>query len=95
MSYIPRSLHPASRVFRSSNGCCKRQSIRFTALASSCLILIATLLGSISSFAQSTNGIITGTISDTSGAALSHAQVVATDTQRGVSFKDVTNDAGL
>jgi len=95
MSYVPRSLHPTSHEIPSANGCCKRQSIPLIALSLSRLMLLVILLGSVTSLAQSTNGSITGTVSDTSGAAVSHAQVVATDTQRGVSFKDVTNDAGL
>ena len=95
MSYVPRILHRELHRFSLLNSRCAPKLITPLALALSLILVFADPLGFRTAFAQSTNGSITGTVSDVSGAAVSHAQVVATDTQRGVSFKDVTNDAGL
>ena len=52
------------------------------------------LLLSVSSQAQSTAGRVLGTLTDQSGAAVSGATVVVTDTQRGTSRTVVTDDSG-
>ena len=45
-------------------------------------------------FAQAVFGNITGTVTDPSGAAVPNAQVVITDTDRGVSYNTTTNSVG-
>ena len=66
---------------------------RMTALQS--LFLASTLLlFSVSGQAQSTAGRVLGTLTDQSGAAVSGATVVVTDTQRGTSRTVVTDDSG-
>jgi hypothetical protein len=45
--------------------------------------------------AQSTNGEVTGTVTDQSGNVVPGALVTITDTARGVAFKAMTNDAGV
>ncbi len=57
-------------------------------------IFLAFFAFSLSSVAQSTSGRILGTVSDPSGAALSGASVVVTDTERGISRNLTTDQAG-
>lgn len=58
------------------------------------LLGLVALLFPAASFAQSERGTITGTVQDASGAVIPAAKVVLTNTQTGVAFTTVTNDAG-
>lgn len=58
------------------------------------LTAITLLLFSVFSQAQSTAGRVLGTLTDQSGAAVSGATVVVTDTQRGTSRTAVTDESG-
>src|SRR5690242_16386951 len=62
---------------------------RAIAFAFACLTFAATLS------AQTTNASIYGTISDSSGGAVSKATVNATNTRTGVSLRTVSNEAGV
>ncbi len=61
-------------------------------------VLVISLLLSLpltrGAFAQAVFGNITGTVTDPSGAAVPNAQVVITDTDRGVSYNTTTNSVG-
>ena len=59
------------------------------------LVACAALLLSCRMNAQSTNGEVTGTVTDQSGNVVPGALVTITDTARGVAFKAMTNDAGV
>ncbi|HET9307026.1 MAG TPA: carboxypeptidase-like regulatory domain-containing protein, partial [Candidatus Sulfotelmatobacter sp.] len=48
-----------------------------------------------SAFAQSSNGQITGLVTDSSGAAVAGANLTATNTATGVSYRGTTNGAGV
>jgi len=58
------------------------------------LLAIATLLMPCRLSAQSTNGTVTGTVSDPQGNVVQGATVTLIDTQRGVTFTAQTNEAG-
>ena len=57
-------------------------------------LFAAALLFSVSSFAQSTSGDVTGTILDASGAAVPNATVTAENAGTGIKASAVTNAAG-
>lgn len=56
---------------------------------------LATVLLAIGTFAQSNSGSIQGTVTDSSGAALSGANVTGLNMDTGISTPTITNDAGL
>jgi Carboxypeptidase regulatory-like domain len=61
-------------------------------------VMLATivLLGCANqAFAQDVTATITGTVSDPSGAAIPGATVTAKSVERGTTFKDISNDAGI
>ena len=60
------------------------------------LVLIASccFLGSSSLTAQTFRGAIRGTVTDTSGAVIPNAQVIASDTATGITYNSVTSTAG-
>ncbi len=63
------------------------------------LVSLAVLLGlmvtSHGALAQSSNGQITGLVTDSSGAAIEGAKITATNTATGVSYNGTTNGAGV
>lgn len=62
------------------------------------LVLVATLgLTAVvpAAFGQDVTAAIVGTVTDPTGAPVSGAAVVATDTERGTVWKAQTNDTGL
>ena len=70
----------------------KMQFVGFAAVM--CALVL--LLGSANSaWAQEVTATITGTVTDSSGAAVAGATVTAKSVERGTVFKDVTNDLGL
>ena len=60
----------------------------------SLLIASCFFLGAMSSMAQTFRGAIRGTVTDTSGAVVVNAQVVATDTATGITYNSITSTAG-
>ena len=56
---------------------------------------LATLLVMCPSFAQTTTGAITGTVTDASGAAIPNVKVTATNTATNVATVSVSNGAGI
>ncbi len=58
------------------------------------IFTLATLLLTCQLGAQSTNGVVTGSVSDPEGNVVQGATVTLIDTARGVSFKATTNDSG-
>ncbi len=67
---------------------------RMTAASRLFVATFTLFLFSVSALAQSTAGRILGTLTDQSGAAVSGATVVVTDTQRGTSRTVTTDDSG-
>ena len=63
----------------------------FAALALGVLLL---LFAPAASFGQAVYGNITGTVTDSNGAAVPQAKVTITDTGKGVSFTTTTNESG-
>jgi len=58
------------------------------------LLLFVGVLGSLPLSAQEITAAIVGTVTDPSGAPISGASVIATDTERGTVWSTKTNDAG-
>jgi hypothetical protein len=69
-------------------------SRRMTAIRQTGLATLVVLLLSLTSWTQSTNGRILGSVNDQSGAAVAGASVVVTDMQRGTSRTLTTDAAG-
>ncbi len=78
-------------MYRAKNG--KRTSMLRVLV---CLLaLLSFVASSQSGFAQSSNGQITGLVTDSSGAAIDGATVSATNTATGVAYNGTTNGAGV
>jgi len=60
-----------------------------------CLALLSFLAVSRSGFAQSSNGQITGLVTDSSGAAVAGASITATNNATGVAYSSTTNGSGV
>src|SRR5438552_12650920 len=60
-----------------------------------CLALLSFLAASQSGFAQSSNGQITGLVTDSSGAAIEGATVSATSNATGVAYNTTSNGSGV
>src|SRR5215831_12251669 len=60
-----------------------------------CLILFTVLFIGSSSFAQTTNASLSGTVSDSMGARVPSVQITAKNTQTGIVLTNITNEAGL
>src|SRR5947208_3107837 len=60
-----------------------------------CLALLGFLITSQNGFAQSSNGQITGLVTDTTGAAVDGASVSATNKATGVAYTSTTNGSGV
>src|SRR5258708_6013391 len=58
------------------------------------VVMIALLCGANAAWGQEVSANITGTVTDSSGAAVSGASVTAKDTQRGIVFTEQTNTNG-
>jgi carboxypeptidase family protein len=72
---------------------CKRTSILRVLM---CVLALAGFIAANqSAFAQSSNGQITGLVTDSSGAAVAGANLTATNTATGVSYRGTTNGAGV
>ncbi len=61
---------------------------------SALLVIVLALILSVSSFAQVTTGVVTGRVSDSSGAVITSAQVKLTNTQTGVIQTTTTDSSG-
>ena len=59
------------------------------------LILFLVISGANSVFAQDVTATIAGSVTDQSGAAIAGATVTAKSVERGTTFKEVSNDAGI
>jgi hypothetical protein len=70
----------------------KLQSVGLTIL---CVTLLALLCGANRAWAQDVTATITGTVTDPSGAAVVGATVTAKSVERGLTYAEVTNEAGL
>jgi len=70
---------------------CKRTSMLRVLVC----VLAGFLAANQSAFAQSSNGQITGLVTDSSGAAVEGANLTATNTATGVSYRGTTNGAGV
>ncbi|HTW47571.1 MAG TPA: carboxypeptidase-like regulatory domain-containing protein, partial [Acidobacteriaceae bacterium] len=57
-------------------------------------ILAVSLLFVPRALAQATTGSITGTVTDTTGAVIPHADVVATEVSKGITFRGRSNEVG-
>ncbi len=60
-----------------------------------CILVLLALLSAGSAFSQAVNGSLLGTVTDASGATVPNAQVVATETNTGVSRSTRTSEAGI
>ena len=60
-----------------------------------CMVLLGFLAASSAVFAQSSNGQITGLVTDQSGAAIQDANITATNTATGVTYSGTSNGAGV
>ena len=60
-----------------------------------CLALLGFLITNQNGFAQSSNGQITGLVTDTTGAAVDGASVSATNKATGVAYTSTTNGSGV
>jgi hypothetical protein len=78
----------------SISGVFARRQGRRSAAACGLLAAFALLAFSLTGAAQSTSGRILGTVTDASGAAMSGARVIVTDTQRGTSRTLKTDESG-
>jgi len=64
-------------------------------LLMSCVAVVCLLLGAANLAGQTTNGQINGLVTDSSGAAVPGAKIVATNTATGVPYSTTTNESGL
>ena len=71
------------------------RKMQFVGLGAVMCALVLLLGGANSAWAQEVTATITGTVTDSSGAAVAGATVTAKSVERGTVFKDVTNDLGL
>src|SRR4051794_20284267 len=71
-------IRPNTHVFSNEKGFCELQKgvLQMRKLA---ILAAVTLLGSISMFAQTITGSITGTVADPSGAVVTNVKIVATN----------------
>lgn len=70
------------------------QAVRFPFLPLVLLLAGFLLLSPLAAWAQTITGTISGTVTDSSGAAINNADVTATNVANGFVFKSVTNDTG-
>lgn len=68
--------------------------LRITTLVSLCSVLVCGLLSG-SGLAQSSNGQISGLVTDPTGAAVQAVAIIATNTATGVTYTGTTNGAGV
>src|SRR6516165_800105 len=71
------------------------KKLKYVALSLCCVTLLFLLWGANATFAQEVTATITGTVIDSSGAAVAGASVTAKSVERGVPYTGVTNDAGI
>ena len=71
------------------------KKLHFLGMGIVCMMLVALLCGANAAWGQDVTAAITGTITDSSGAAVSGASVTAKDTQRGTVWTEQTNTDGL
>jgi Carboxypeptidase regulatory-like domain len=71
------------------------RKVQSLCLALGCLALVVLLFGANATFAQEVTAAITGTVTDPSGAAIAGATVTAKSVERGISYTNTTNDAGI
>jgi hypothetical protein len=71
------------------------RKMQFLGLAAVVCALVLLLGSANSAWAQEVTATITGTVTDSTGAAVAGATVTAKSVERGTVFKDVTNDLGL
>ena len=71
------------------------KKLKYVALSFCCVTLLFLLWGANATFAQEVTATITGTVIDSSGAAVAGATVTANSVERGVPYTGVTNDAGI
>jgi Carboxypeptidase regulatory-like domain len=60
-----------------------------------CLSLVLLMCGANAAFAQEVTATITGTVTDSSGAAIAGAKVIAKSVERGITYNGETNDSGI
>src|ERR1035438_2145259 len=72
---------------------CDKRALRSRVLF--CLALLGFLAASESGFAQSSNGQITGLVTDSSGAAVEGARISAINNATGVAYKTTSNGSGV
>ncbi len=71
------------------------KKLQFLGLGIVCTMLVALLCGANAAWGQDVTAAITGTVTDSSGAAVSGAKVTAKDTERGTVWTEQTNTDGL
>ena len=71
------------------------KNLQSATLVLCCFMLVLLLWGQNSVVAQDVTATIAGTVTDQSGAAIAGATVTAKSVERGTTFKEVTNDAGI
>ena len=72
---------------------CDKRALRLRVLF--CWALLGFLAASESGFAQSSNGQITGLVTDSSGAAVEGARISAINNATGVAYKTTSNGSGV
>jgi Carboxypeptidase regulatory-like domain len=95
MTDARRTFQPDLSVVSFSKRNCIQRTVRSVLLRFAVIFLLAVCIRPATVQAQSTNGTVTGTVLDPSGRVVPGVQILLTDTQRGISFKDVTNSSGL
>jgi Carboxypeptidase regulatory-like domain len=71
------------------------RKVKYVALALCCVTLVFLHWGANATFAQEVTATITGTVTDTSGAAIAGATVTANSVERGTKNTAETNEAGI
>jgi hypothetical protein len=71
------------------------KQLKYVALSLCCVTLVFLLWGANATFAQEVTATITGTVTDTSGAALVGATITANSIERGTKYTAETNESGI
>jgi Cna protein B-type domain. len=71
------------------------KTLRLYSLAICCMALILMTCGAFRAAAQEVTATVTGTVTDSSGAAVAGATVAVKSVERGVVYDTTTNDSGL